>query len=66
MAWPRCALARAIPNSMDVEEVKREAWSNHRILVVSADDHRIGWIERQIIEQIGDKLYGDRRSKRDA
>jgi hypothetical protein len=62
---PRCTLARFIPNEMDVEEIKHDGWNNHRILVVSADDPRIGWIERQVIEQIGDKLYrSDRRPSR--
>lgn len=61
---PRCTLARFIPNQMDVEEVKADGFNNHRILVVSLDDPRIGWIERQIIEQIGEKLYRHRRASR--
>jgi hypothetical protein len=61
---PRCTLARFIPTQMDVEDVKRDGWNQHRILVISADDPRIGWIERQVIEQIGEKLYRDRRSSR--
>lgn len=61
---PRCTLARFIPTQMAVEDVKRDGWNQHRILVISADDPRIGWIERQVIEQIGEKLYRDRRSHR--
>ena len=61
---PRCTLARFIPNQMDIEEVKADGWNDHRILVVGADDTRINWIERQVIEQIGEKLYRDRRSSR--
>ena len=63
-ADPRCTLARFIPTQMDVKDVKRDGWTQHRILVISADDPRIGWIERQVIEQIGEKLYRDRRSQR--
>jgi len=59
-ATPHCALAAFIPETMDVEEVKKNGWNDHRILVVRADDPRLGWIERQIIEQIGQKLYRDR------
>lgn len=48
---------------MDMEDIKRDGWNNHQILVVRADDARIGWIERQIIEQIGAKLYGRKDSR---
>lgn len=60
---PRCTLARFIPNQMDVEEVKADGWNDHRILVVGADDTRINWMERQVIEQIGQRLYG-RKTRR--
>lgn len=64
-APPRCALRAFVPETMDLEEIKRDGWNNHRILVVRPDDPRIGWIERQIIEQIGEKLYRHRRASRD-
>lgn len=60
---PRCTLARFVPTQMDVEDVKRDGWNNHRILVVSADDPRVGWIERQVIEKLAEKLYGRRVSR---
>ena len=62
-APPRSALGAFIPETMDVEEIKRDGWNDHRILVVRADDARIGWIEKQIIEQIGAKLYGRKDSR---
>jgi len=55
---PRCTLARFVPTQMDVEKLKEDAWHDHRILVVGADDTRINWMERQVIEQIGQRLYG--------
>jgi len=55
---PRCALARFVPTQMDVEEIKRDGWREHQILVVRPSDHRLTWIERQIIEAIGRRLYG--------
>ena len=58
---PRCTLARFVPNQMDVEEVKREGWSDHGILVVSVDDPRIGWIERHVLTQVAEKLFGRRK-----
>lgn len=60
---PRCTLERFIPTQMDVEEAKRDGWNQHRILVISADDPRINWMERQVIEQIGQRLYG-RKTRR--
>lgn len=56
-APPRSALGAFIPETMDVEEIKRDGWNDHRILVVSPDDPRIGWIERQVITQIGERLF---------
>ncbi len=60
---PRCTLARFVPNQMDVEEVKADGWNDHRILVVNPDDTSINWMERQVIEQIGQRLYG-RKARR--
>lgn len=60
---PRSALGAFIPETMDVEDVKKHGWIDHRILVVRADDARIGWIERQVIEQLGEKLYGRKANR---
>lgn len=54
------SLARLIPQQMNVEQVKREGWQEHRILVVSADDERLDWMDREWVEQIGKRLYGER------
>ena len=55
---PRCALERLLPISMDTESIKREGWKKHGILVVDISDPRIGWIERQVLQQTGEKIYG--------
>ena len=55
---PTCALGKFAPRKMDTEEVKREGFNQHGILVVSMDDTRLSWIEKQIVEGIGKKLYG--------
>lgn len=57
---PRCALGAMIPNDMNQEEVKRAGWQSLGILVISPDDQRIRHIERQIIDSIGNRLYGRR------
>lgn len=57
---PTCALGKFVPSQMDVESVKREGFNNHGILVVAVDDQRLSWIERQIIKQLGDRIYGQK------
>ena len=60
---PRCNLGRFIPEQMDVETIKAEGWREHRILVVRPDDPRLTWMESQILEQIGKRLYPDRKER---
>jgi hypothetical protein len=45
------------------EHIKREGWREQNILVVEADDQRLTAPERQVIRQIGEKLYGKREAK---
>jgi hypothetical protein len=40
------------------EQIKREGWRVQGVLVVDADDERLTWPERQLIRQLGDRLYG--------
>jgi len=58
---PTCNLGRFVPSQIDVESVKREGFNQHGILVVAVDDQRLSWIERQVIQKIGDRLYAQRR-----
>jgi len=46
------------------EHVKRSGWHDQKILVVSADDRRLTWPERELVRQIGEKLYGKREEAR--
>lgn len=43
------------------EQVKREGWQEQGLLVVSPDDQRLSWPERELVRQLGEKLYGRRR-----
>jgi hypothetical protein len=47
------------------EQVKREGWREHGLLAVSLDDARLTWPERELVRQLGEKLYG-RRAAREA
>ena len=50
----------------DPEQVKREGWREQGVLAVSADDDRLTWPERELVRQLGEKLYGPRPSDREA
>ncbi len=43
---------------MDVEATKRQGWREQHILVISHDDERLDFMERQLIRSIGERLYG--------
>nr|CRH06597.1 Conserved protein of unknown function [Candidatus Magnetococcus massalia] len=58
---PRSPLARFQSSQMDVDEQKRKGWNRHGILVISEDDSRLTWPERELVQQLGDRLYGHRR-----
>jgi len=43
---------------MDVEATKRQGWREQHILVISEEDERLDFLERQLIRSIGERLYG--------
>ena len=43
------------------DEIKREGWREQGVLVVSPEDQRLSWPERELVRQLGEKLYGRRR-----
>ena len=55
-------LGRTKATPMDVEAAKRQGWREQHILVVSEEDERLDFLERQLIRSIGERLYGDRLS----
>ena len=61
---PRSCLAATVPDRIDVEGQKRDGWQEHGILVVSDADPRLTWPERELVRQLGAKLYGRRREAR--
>ena len=44
----------------DAEQVKRDGWQEQGVLVVAENDQRLTWPERELIRQLGRKLYGAR------
>jgi hypothetical protein len=60
MSGYRCPLGKRYPDRPDPEVIKREGWRDQGILVISAEDQRLDWMERQILKQIAERLYGRR------
>jgi hypothetical protein len=58
----RSPLARHLPQSTDLETVKRDGWRGQRILVITDSDERLDFVEREFIRRIGDRLYGEKRN----
>jgi hypothetical protein len=47
----------------DPEQVKRDGWREQGVLVIAEDDQRLTWPERELVKQLGSKLYGKRSGK---
>jgi hypothetical protein len=47
----------------DAEQVKHDGWQEQNLLVVAENDQRLTWPERELIRQLGQKLYGARPAK---
>ena len=46
------------------DDVKREGWREQGLLAVSMEDPRLTWSERELVRQLGNRLYGKRHSGR--
>ena len=40
------------------DEVKRDGWKEQGLLAVAVDDDRLTWPERELVRQLGERLYG--------
>jgi hypothetical protein len=57
----RSYLGRHQSGPLDIEAEKRIGWREHGILVIAEQDPRLTWSERELVRQLGAKLYGQRR-----
>ena len=60
----QCPLGKCQPVLIDTDAVKRDGWNRQGILVVSRDDQRLDWVQRESVRQIGEMLYGERKGNR--
>jgi hypothetical protein len=44
----------------DADRVKRDGWRDQGVLAISIDDERLSWPEKELVRQLGDRLYGPR------
>lgn len=42
------------------DQVKQDGWREQGVLAVAVDDERLSWPEREVVRQLGDRLYGKR------
>ena len=54
----RCPLGRLQPQVTDLDAVKRSGWLEQHILVVNAEDARLDFCERELVQRLGERLYG--------
>jgi len=45
-------------NRRQPDEVKRDGWKEQGLLAVGIDDDRLTWPERELVRQLGERLYG--------
>ena len=57
----RCPLGRLQPQTSDLETIKQTGWRDQHILVVSEQDARLDFVEREFVRRIGERLYGGKR-----
>lgn len=50
-------------NRCDPDQVKRDGWRETGLLAVSVDDERLTWPERELVRQLGEKLYGIKKGE---
>ena len=56
----RCPLGRKYPEPPEPEDIKRDGWRDQGLLVISPEDDRLNWMEREVLQQVGERLYGRR------
>lgn len=56
----RCPLGRLQPQAADLDAIKERGWRDQHILVVSEEDERLDFVEREFVRRLGERLYGGR------
>jgi hypothetical protein len=43
------------------DQVRKDGWQEQGLLAVAIDDGRLTWPERELVRQLGERLYGKRK-----
>lgn len=54
-------IGQNVARPIDAEAEKRRGWRELGILVIGADDTRLTWVEKKLLEELGLRLYGKLR-----
>ena len=57
----RCPLGCLQPQVSDLDAIKQTGWRDQHILVVSEEDKRLDFVEREFVRRLGERLYGGKR-----
>ena len=52
-------------NRPSPEAIKQDGWRAQGVLVIEVDDERLTWRERELVRQLGEKLYGDKQKQQE-
>jgi hypothetical protein len=53
-------------NRPSPESIKQQGWRVQGVLVIEVDDQRLTWAERELVRQIGERLYGGLTKEQEA
>jgi len=45
----------------NADQVKQDGWQEQGMLAVSIEDDRLTWPEKELVRQLGERLYGKRK-----
>ena len=46
------------------DQFKRDGWRETGLFAVSIEDDRLTWAERELVRQLGEKLYGKMKKRK--
>ncbi len=47
----------------NADQVKRDGWQEQGTLAISIEDDRLTWPEKELVRQLGERLYGKRKEE---
>lgn len=54
---------REIGRRIDYEDLKRHGFQDQGLVIVSVNDPRLNWTEREIVKNIGERFYGNVKTR---